>query len=755
MSTRDSLPLQERVPLNNTLQRASDLLILFLLISLLYCRLISLHFRGFVWLLSFICESWFTFVWILDTNAKWNPVTYKTYPHNLLKRLDELPAVDIFVTTADPKLEPPIITVNTVLSLLAVEYPVEKLACYVSDDAASAATFYSLVQASKFAKLWVPFCKKYDVRVRAPSVYFSTQCPPSVPSALPSDFRNDWNHVKDEYEKLCQRIENACKEKHDGVPKTDEFADFSDVERGNHPSIVKIIWENNKDANAMEDGFPHLIYVSREKRPRHSHHFKAGAMNVLTRVSGVMTNAPLILNVDCDMFANNPEVFLHGMCLLFGFPHEVHSGYVQTPQQFYGGLKDDPFGNQLVVLQHKLGLGIAGLQGPFYGGTGCFHRRKIIYGSPPNLPHAHRYDVLSYKDSKQVFGDCRELLDSAAHIRSANMKTSGKLIDLSAKIEAAKQVASCTYEFNTSWGKEIGWLYGAVVEDLITGLKIQSMGWESKCMTLDPAPFLGIAPTGGPASLTQHKRWATGLLEFLLGPYNPLLATIYKSLSFRQCLTYLLINVWPLRSLFELCYTLLPACSFLTNTSFFPKASEPAIMIPLGLMVSYNVRTLMEYFECGLSIRAWWNNQRMQRIYALTAWLFGFIGGVLKTMGLSETIFELTRKDQNSGKSNIDPRRFTFDSSPMFVPGTAVVMVNMVALVVGLVRMMVNGEDVEEGGGDSPGLGELVCSLWVLLSFWPFIKGLFGKGCYGIPWVIVFKAAALVLLFLQIFAKWS
>lgn len=63
--------------------------------------------------------------------------------------------------------------------------------------------------------------------------------------------------------------------------------------------------------------------------------------------------------------------------------------------------------------------------------------------------------MLSYKEPKQVFGDCRELLDSAAHIRSANMKTSGKLIDLSAKIEAAKQVASCTYEFNTSWGKEV------------------------------------------------------------------------------------------------------------------------------------------------------------------------------------------------------------------------------------------------------------------------------------------------------------
>lgn len=63
-----------------------------------------------------------------------------------------------------------------------------------------------------------------------------------------------------------------------------------------------------------------------------------------------MTNAPFILNVDCDMFANNPEVVLHGMCLLLGVDDEVFSGFAQAPQQFYGALKDDPFGNQLVVL---------------------------------------------------------------------------------------------------------------------------------------------------------------------------------------------------------------------------------------------------------------------------------------------------------------------------------------------------------------------------------------------------------------------
>ncbi|KAK0589519.1 hypothetical protein LWI29_015365 [Acer saccharum] len=81
----------------------------------------------------------------------------------------DLPSVDMFVTTADPVLEPPIITVNTVLSLLAIDYPTHKLACYVSDDGC---TFYSLVEASKFAKLWLQFCNKYIVHVRAPSRYF-------------------------------------------------------------------------------------------------------------------------------------------------------------------------------------------------------------------------------------------------------------------------------------------------------------------------------------------------------------------------------------------------------------------------------------------------------------------------------------------------------------------------------------------------------------------------------------------------------
>ncbi|KAL5865222.1 hypothetical protein ACOSQ3_002736 [Xanthoceras sorbifolium] len=100
-----------------------------------------------------------------------------------LNRVYELPAVEMFVTTADPMLEPPIVTV---LSLMALDYPANKLACYVSDDSCSPLYLHALFEASKLAKLWVPFCKKYNVKVRAPFKYFSDE------SLLTSGAHNSW-----------------------------------------------------------------------------------------------------------------------------------------------------------------------------------------------------------------------------------------------------------------------------------------------------------------------------------------------------------------------------------------------------------------------------------------------------------------------------------------------------------------------------------------------------------------------------------
>ncbi|XP_020598645.1 cellulose synthase-like protein B4, partial [Phalaenopsis equestris] len=196
--TKISLPLNERICTKNTAKRLAEVLILSLLLSLLTYRVSTLRAApNLVCLTAFFCEAWFTFVWLLYLNAKWNPVIYKTYPHRLLSQFDlsELPAVDLFVTTADSDLEPPIITVNTVLSLLAVDYPANRLACYVSDDGCSPITYYSLTEASKFAIRWVPFCRKYDIKIRAPFMYFSED-PVLSSFGLSLDFIRDWKAIK-------------------------------------------------------------------------------------------------------------------------------------------------------------------------------------------------------------------------------------------------------------------------------------------------------------------------------------------------------------------------------------------------------------------------------------------------------------------------------------------------------------------------------------------------------------------------------
>ncbi|KAK1300258.1 Cellulose synthase-like protein H1 [Acorus calamus] len=560
MEAKNTLPLQERFEHKRTFHKALELLILLLLLSLLSYRLAFLHLRGPVWSIAFLCESWFTFIWLLNINAKWSPAAYKTFPNHLKNRLEELPPVDMFVTTADATLEPPIVTVNTVLSLLAVDYPAEKLACYVSDDGCSSLTFFALVEGAKFAKLWVPFCKKYNVQVRAPFVHLTTK-----PDSSNEDYLNDWKTMKDEYEKLDRKIEVASK-RSVRCELNGEIVDFSTYQRNDHPSIVKVILENRRGSL---DGIPSLVYVAREKRPKYPHHYKAGAMNVLARVSAVMTNAPFMLNVDCDMFVNNAEVILHAMCLFLGFDDEVQSGYVQCPQHFYGALEDDPFGNQVVIIQQCIGYGFGGIQGPLYGGTGCFHQRKIIYGTPP--PSDKQTNAMNGKELQRKFGYSSEMLESVSRTISGKPEKNASCGGLSEAVETAVRVADCSYESNTSWGEQMGWIYGSTTEDVLTGLRIQSMGWKSVYLSPDRSAFLGNAPQGGPASLKQLKRWATGLLEVLIGKDSPLIFVATKKLMVRQCLAYLMINVWALRSVPELLYCLLPPYCILTNSSFLPK----------------------------------------------------------------------------------------------------------------------------------------------------------------------------------------
>ena len=84
-------------------------------------------------------------------------------------------------------------------------------------------------------------------------------------------------------------------------------------------------------------------------------------------------------------------------------------------------------------------------------------------------------------------------------------------------------------------------------------------------------------------------------------------------------------------------------------------------------------------------IPCWWNNHRMQRITSTSAWLLAFLTVILKTLGLSETVLEVTRKERSTsdggaGTDEADPGLFTFDSAPDFIPVMALSMLNISAL---------------------------------------------------------------------------
>lgn len=177
------------------------------------------------------------------------------------------------------------------------------------------------------------------------------------------------------------------------------------------------------------------------------------------------------------------------------------------------------------------------------------------------------------------------------------------------------------------------------------------------------------------------------------------------------------------------------------------QVNEPAILIPISIFVIINMYCVAEYIQTNQSIKSWWNNHRMARIIAMTAWLCGFLSAIFKILRLSETVFEVTKKEQCSSTEESDekPGRFTFDNSPVFVLGTTILMVNLTALCIGFLGFIQRNRGKREWG-----IGELVCSIWVVLCFWAFLKGLFGKGKYGIPSSTIYKSAALVFVFVQI-----
>ena len=166
--------------------------------------------------------------------------------------------------------------------------------------------------------------------------------------------------------------------------------------------------------------------------------------------------------------------------------------------------------------------------------------------------------------------------------------------------------------------------------------------------------------------------------------------------------------------------------------------------IPTTLFVIYNISTVVEYLGTGLSIRTWWNSQRMARITTTNAWFSGFLSIVLKLLRISDTVFEITKKEQSSSNESAKENngRFIFNESPIFIPGTTILLIQLIALVTKLL-----GWQPRVRNGHGSGIEEVLCCSYLVFCYWPFFKGLFGKGKYGIPLSTICKSMVLAFLF--------
>ncbi|XVF30797.1 hypothetical protein REPUB_Repub16aG0089400 [Reevesia pubescens] len=312
------------------------------------------------WIGMFLAELWFSFYFFITVVVRWNPVIRYTFKNSLSSRYDEeaLPGVDIFVCTADPGMEPPIMVINTVLSVMAYDYPPEKLSVYLSDDGGSDLTFYALLEAAQFSEVWLPFCRKLKVEPRSPEAYFHTN-PESILDN--SVIAEKWLLIKKSYEDMKMRIETITKlgkipadirKEHKGFREWDFVSS-----RRDHQTILQILIDG-RDPNAMDiEGkpLPTLVYLAREKSPHYHHNFKAGALNAMIRVSSSISNAPFILNVDCDMYSNNSEAIRDALCFFLDEEKGHEIAYVQYPQGFGNLTKNEIYGSSLRVIM-EMGL---------------------------------------------------------------------------------------------------------------------------------------------------------------------------------------------------------------------------------------------------------------------------------------------------------------------------------------------------------------------------------------------------------------
>ncbi|XP_062227667.1 putative cellulose synthase A catalytic subunit 11 [UDP-forming] [Phragmites australis] len=735
-----------------------------------------------LWQAAVACELWLAFAWLVAQLPKLSPTNRATHLDRLASRYEKdgepsrLAGVDVLVTAADAGREPPLATANTVLSVLAADYPAGKLACYVSDDGADMLVFEALFEAARFARRWVPFCRRHGVERRAPELYFARGVDYLRDRAAPS-FVKERRAMKREYEEFKVRMNylaaKARKVPEDGWAMSDGTPWPGNNPR-DHPAMIQVLLGHPGDQDAEGHELPRLFYVSREKRPGFQHHKKAGALNALLRVSALLTNGAYVLNLCYDHCVTNSCALRESMCFLMDPEAGNRTCFVQFPLRVDDDSDDRQASRHSVFFDIDMKC-LDGIQGPVYVGSGCCFNRKALYGFDPALAEDDE-DETTTRWSSWCFRKVKEralrrtmstvpLLDSEESDEQTgadNARTRRRLRSYRAALERhfghspafiasafagqgrcggggsdptdvaagsllreAIHVVSCSYEERTRWGKDVGWIYGSGGGDLVTGFRMHARGWESAYCAPARAALRSFSRASPTDLLAGASRRAVAAMGVLLSRHCPVWGggrlRILLRLGYVSCVAY------PLASLPLTVYCALPAACLLTGKFVFPDDVSYYDGVLLILLLSSVVATVvLELRWSGVPLRAWWRDQKLWVVTGTSACLAAVFQGVLRActgidVGFStETVISSSLDDDGGGDSS-DARK-SVRWSNLMVPPASLLLGNLAGVVVAVSYGVDHG--YQSWG---PIIGKLALAGWVVAHLQGFLRGLLAR----------------------------
>ncbi|CAD6255029.1 unnamed protein product [Miscanthus lutarioriparius] len=727
------------------------------------------HDGVWLWATSMVGDVWFGFSWVLNQLPKLNPIKRvpdlaairDQHEHSTSGESNSnLPGIDVFITTVDPVDEPILYTVNSFLSILATDYPVEKYACYLSDDGGTLVHYEAMLEVASFAKLWAPFCRKHGVEPRAPESYFGVKRQPYTGS-MQEEFASDHRRVRREYEEFKVRIDSlfstiyqrseAYNRKHakddDGVLKATWMADGTqwpgtwieqaeNHRKGQHAGIVKVVLnhpshkpqlgspastDNPLDFSNTDTRLPMLVYLSREKRPGYNHQKKAGAMNAMLRVSALLSNAPFLINFDCDHYINNSQAFRASMCFMLDPRDGENTAFVQFPQRFDDVDPTDRYANHNRVFFDGTMLSLNGLQGPSYLGTGTMFRRAALYGMEPPRWRAHESKVND--DKGKQYGRStlfiNTILDGAKKERRSITPV---FLDEEIVTSELASLMTCAYEDGTQWGRDAGWVYNIATEDVVTGFRMHRQGWRSIYCSVEPAAFHGTAPINLTERLLQVLRWSGGSLEMFFSHSNAFLAG--GRMHPLQRVAYLNMSTYPIVTVFILAYNLFPLMWLVSEQYYIQRPFGTYILYLVAVIAMIHVIGMFEVRWAGITLLDWCRNEQFYMIGATGVYPTAVLYMALKLVTGKGIHFRLTSKQTEACSGDRFADLYVVRWVPLLVPTVAVLAVNVAAVGVAVGKAATWGLLTEQAQHAVLGM---VFNVWILVLLYPFALGVMGQ----------------------------